>query len=388
MPDIALLALVLAAIVIGYFLGWRDQRKKRPKKAGLLSKDYFVGLNYLINEQTDQAIDVFIQALDTDNDTVDTYLALGSLFGKRGEVEKSIRVHQDLLARPSLTSSQSFQVQLALAQNYAAAGLLDRAEAILTDLARQNHPLLDRALQQLLKIYEREREWHKAIDIAQRLKRNGGEQYGVTLAHFYCEQSEIAVRQNDRVLARRLIRQAFAQDKHSIRASLLLGQMEFDDGNYKQAIKALQRISTQDISFVPISLPLLEKACESSGNLHGFATYLERCLHERPGTAVIITLSRLLREQIDETRAVSFLSAQLERHPTLRGLHELIGLRRQSQDADDELVLIYHLTGRMLEHKPVFSCTGCGFSGKEMHWQCPRCQRWGTVKPIQGFEGE
>lgn len=388
MPDIGLLALVLAAIVIGYFLGWRDQRKRRARSAGLLSRDYFVGLNYLINEQTDQAIDVFIQALDTDDDTVDTYLALGGLFGRRGEVEKSIRVHQDLLARPSLTSSQSFQVQLALAQNYSAAGLLDRAEAILADLVRRSHPLLDQALQQLLKIYEREREWHKAIDVAQRLKKNGGERYDVTLAHYYCEQSEVAIHQNDRVLARRLVRHAFTQDKHSVRASLLLGQMEFDDGNYKQAIKTLQRIAAQDISFVPVSLPLLEKAFDGSGSLHGFAVYLERCLRERPSTAVIITLSRLLCEQVDDSRAVAFLSAQLEGHPTLRGLHELINLRRQFQVADDGLELIHHLTGRMLELKPVYSCTGCGFSGKEMHWQCPRCHRWGSVKPIQGLEGE
>jgi len=388
MPDIALLALVLVAIIIGYFLGWRDQRKRQVKGGGLPSKDYFVGLNYLINEQTDQAIDVFIKALDTDNDTVDTYLALGSVFGKRGEVEKSIRVHQDLLARPSLTSSQCFQVQLALAQNYSAAGLMDRAEAILADLARQNHPLLDQALQQLLKIYECEREWHKAIDVAQRLKKNGGGRYATTLAHYYCELGETAIKHNDKVLAHRLIRQAFARDKHSVRASLLLGQMEFDAGNYKQAIKALQRISAQDISFVPISLPLLEQAFESSGSPHGFVAYLERCLDERPGTAVIVTLSRLLCQQAGESEAVSFLSAQLERHPTLRGLHELIRLRRQFQVADDELVLIHHLTERLLELKPVFSCSGCGFSGKEMHWQCPRCHCWGSVKPIQGFEGE
>ncbi|ELT98909.1 hypothetical protein CAPTEDRAFT_129339, partial [Capitella teleta] len=165
MPDIALLGLILAAIVIGYFLGWRDQRKRRGDDPGRLSKDYFVGLNYLINEQTDEAIDVFIKALDSNNDTVDTYLALGSLFSKRGEVEKSIRVHQDLLARPSLTSIQSFQVQLALAQNYSSAGLLDRAESILIDLSRQNHDLRDQALQQLLRVYEQEREWDKAADV-------------------------------------------------------------------------------------------------------------------------------------------------------------------------------------------------------------------------------
>lgn len=390
MPDIALLGLILAAIVIGYFLGWRDQKKRKSGGDGQLSKDYFVGLNYLINEQTDEAIDVFIKALDVNDDTVDTYLALGSLFSKRGEVEKSIRVHQDLLARPSLTSVQSFQVQLALAQNYSSAGLLDRAEAILIDLGRQNHDLRDQALQQLLRVYEQEREWDKATDVAERLRRNRGEHFAVLLAHYYCEQCEIALKHNDRVTARRLIRQAFSRDKNSVRASLLLGQMEFDEGGYKESIKVLQRISVHDISFMPLSLPLLEKAFEHTGSLRGLGAYLGRCLNERPGTAIIISMTRLLVHESGESQAVNFLTAQLDHHPTLRGLNELIDLRRHFQGdlPDNVLALIHRLTDRILELKPVFACGRCGFSGKEMHWQCPRCHNWGTVKPIQGFEGE
>ncbi|USE39104.1 lipopolysaccharide assembly protein LapB [Endozoicomonas sp. SCSIO W0465] len=390
MPDIALLGLILVAIVIGYFLGGREQKRRLMGSSGQLSKDYFVGLNYLINEQTDEAIDVFIKALDINNDTVDTYLALGSLFSKRGEVEKSIRVHQDLLARPSLTSTQSFQVQLALAFNYSSAGLLDRAECILIDLSRQNHELKDQALQQLLKVYEQEREWAKAADVAERLRRTQGEYFAEILAHYYCEQCQIALDQNDRVAARRFIRLAFSRDKNSVRASLLLGQMEFDEGAYKEAIKVLQRILVQDISFMPLSLPLLEKSFEHVGSMRGFGAYLGRCLNERPGTAIIIAMTRLLLRESGESQAVNFLTAQLERRPTLRGLNELIDLRRQFQGdlPDNVLALIQRLMDRMLELKPVFSCGRCGFSGKKMHWQCPRCHCWGTVTPIQGFEGE
>lgn len=390
MPDIALLGLILAAIVIGYFLGWRDQKRRRVDSFGQLSKDYFVGLNYLINEQTDEAIDVFIKALDINNDTVDTYLALGNLFSKRGDVEKSIRIHQDLLARPSLTSTQSFQVQLALAHNYFSAGLLDRAEAILIDLGRQSHGLRDQALQQLMRVYEQEREWDKAAEVAERLRRTRGDYVGVILAHYYCELSEMALRQNDRVMARRLIRQAFARDKNSVRASLLLGQMEFDEGSYKEAIKVLQRISVQDISFIPLSLPLLEKAFEHTGSLRGLGSYLGRCLNERPGTAVIIAMTHLLIRESGESQAVNFLTTQLDRHPTLRGVNQLIDLRRRFQGdlPDNILSLIHRLTERIVELKPVFSCGRCGFSGKEMHWQCPRCHHWGSVRPIQGFEGE
>ena len=391
MPDVALLGLVLVAIVIGYSLGWCDQKRRRADGSRQLSKDYFVGLNYLINEQTDEAIDVFIKALNVNDDTVDTYLALGSLFSRRGEVEKSIRFHQDLLARPSLTSTQSFQVQLALAQDYFFAGLLDRAESILIGLSCQNHELLDQALQQLLRVYEQEREWEKAADVAERLRRTCGEYFAEILAHYYCEQCEIALGQNDRMIARRLIRQAFARDKNSVRASLLLGQMEFDQGSYKEAIKVLQRISVQDISFMPLSLPLLEKSFELTGSLRGFGAHLGRCLNERPGTAIIIAMTRLLIKESGEFQAVNFLTAQLERHPTLKGLNELIDLQRRFQGddlQDNVLALIHRLMDRMVELKPVFSCGRCGFSGKKMHWQCPSCHNWGVVSPIQGFEGE
>lgn len=390
MPDIALLGLVLAAIIIGYFFGWRDQKKKNAGSSNRLSKDYFVGLNYLINEQTDEAIDVFIKALDLNDDTVDTYLALGSLFGKRGEVEKSIRVHQDLLARPSLTPQQSVCVQLALARDYFSAGLLDRAEAILVDISRQNHSMQREALRQLLKVYEHEREWSSAIEVAERLRKTGGEQYSVFLAHYYCEQSEISLQRNDRVLARRAVRQAFARDRYSVRASLLLGKIEFEEGRYKEVIKVLQRIFYQDVSFVPLSIPMLELCFERLGSYRGLGAYLGRCLNERPGSAVIIAMTRLLLRENGEQQAIHFLTSQLDRHPTLKGLHELIGirLRYQGEEPGGGLQLIRRLTERILELKPVFACDHCGFSGKEMHWQCPGCHSWGAVKPIQGFEGD
>ncbi|WP_067585544.1 lipopolysaccharide assembly protein LapB [Endozoicomonas ascidiicola] len=390
MPDVALLALVLAAIVIGYFLGWRDQKKRAAKGSGRLSQEYFTGLNYLINEQTEEAIDVFIKAIDLNSDTVETYLALGSLFSKRGEVEKSIRIHQDLLARPSLTSTQSLQVQLALSANYAYAGLLDRAEAILVDLGSQEHPLLSQSLKQLLRIYEQQNDWSKAADVAERLRRTHGEQYAVLLAHYYCEQSELALQGNDRVTARRLIRQAFSRDKNSVRASLMLGQLEFDEGGYKESIKVLQRISSQNIRFLPLALPVMQKAFEYSGGSRSYTAFLGRCLNERPATAVIIAMTHQLKSESGEEVAIRFLSDQLNRHPTLRGLNELISFRNSDQAVFSEnlLGLIKNLTGRLVDLKPVYSCSSCGFSGKQLHWQCPRCHQWGTVQPIQGFEGE
>lgn len=390
MPDIALLGLILVAILIGYLLGRRDQVRRTQNHDRTLSKDYFVGLNYLLNEKTDEAIETFIKVLDINNDAVDTYLALGTLFCRRGEVEKSIRVHQDLLARPSLTPNQSMRVQLALAKDYFSAGLLDRAEVILVDISRQNNAFQDEALQQLLIVYERERDWTAAIDVAEQLRRSQGEQYTVYLAHYYCEQAELELRSNNRVATRRAIRNAFARDKNSVRASLLLGQIEFEEGNYREAMKVLQRVSKQNMDYISLSIPLLEMTSERLGWRNNFGSYLARCLSERPTSAIILAMTRMLLKEKGEERAIDFLTEQLEKYPTLKGVNVLIDLqiRFQHGNGGGNLQLIHRLTEKILESKPVYSCISCGFSGEKMHWQCPGCHSWQTVKPIQGIEGE
>ena len=390
MPDIALLGIILAAILIGYFLGRRDQFNRSRGQDESLSKDYFVGLNYLLNEQTDEAIETFIKVLDVNNDTVDTYLALGGLFCKRGEVEKSIRLHQDLLARPSLTPRQSLRVQLALAKDYFSAGLYDRAESILVDISQQNHDYRSDALKNLLNVYEREREWQSAAGVAEQLRRSEGEQYAVYLAHYYCEIGELQLRDNNRVSARQAIRQAFARDKSSVRASLLLGQMEFEEGNHKESIKALQRVARQDTDYISLSIPMLELAYERLGTRRGLGVYLAKCLSEKPGSAIILAMTRMLLRDYGHEKAIDFLAGQLEKHPTLKGLNVLMDLqiRFQKEQAGAELIIIRQLSDKILESKPVYRCEHCGFTGRKMHWQCPSCHSWQAIKPVQGIEGE
>ena len=391
MPDVALLALIVVAMLAGYLLGRRDLRKKnQPQSGQRLSKEYFVGLNYLLNEQTDEAIETFIKALDLNNDTVDTYLALGSLFARRGEVEKSIRVHQDLLARPSLTSAQSLRVQLELAKDFMQAGLFDRAEAMLSEMAKNNNEYRPEALQQLLKIYEQEKEWSKAVAVGEELRKAGGDQFAVVLAHFYCEGAQICLDRNDRVSARKAIRQAFTRDKNCVRASLLLARMEFDDGRYRDSIKALEKVAQQDSRYVPLTLELLEQAYDRMGNLRGFTAFLGRCLNERPGAAVTMAMTKVLASDRGDEQALRFLTEQLGKNPSLKGLNALmtLQLRNPAVGSLESIHLLKQMTDKMLEVKPVYQCTSCGFSGREMHWMCPGCHSWGAVAPVQGLEGE
>ena len=390
MLDIALLGLIVAGIAIGYLLGRRDQYRKEQGKDKGPSKDYFVGLNYLLNEQTDEAIETFIKVLDVSNDTVDTHLALGSLFCKRGEVDKSIRLHQDLLARPSLTSAQSFRVQLALSKDYFSAGMLDRAESILVDITSHDNPVQLEALTELLNLYEREREWPSAVAVAKRLQSIQGDRFMIHLAHYYCELSEQQLSENNRVAVRQSLRQAFSQDKNNVRASLLLGKIEFEEGNYKESIKVLQKISRQDMAFVSLSLPLLELAYDCLMGRKGLRLYLEKCLDERPSSAIILSMTRILLRDYSHGEAIQFLSYQLDKHPTLKGLNVLMDLqlRFQPREMEGELEIIRRLSDKILESKPIYRCSKCGFGGRKMHWQCPGCRSWQSVMPIQGAEGE
>ncbi|WP_422133897.1 lipopolysaccharide assembly protein LapB [Endozoicomonas sp. ALD040] len=391
MPDVALLALIMVAMLAGYLLGRAEKKKKKDHFPGRpLSKEYFVGLNYLLNEQTDEAIETFIRALDINNDTVDTYLALGSLFCRKGEVDKSIRVHQDLLARPSLTPLQSIRVRLELAKDYMTAGLFDRAEAMLVDLSSQNHEYRVDALEQLLKIYEREKEWQQAVEIAESLRKLSGEHYASRLAHLYCELAEEKLLHNDRSGARKFIRTAFSRDKNCVRASLILGQIEMEEGRDREAVKALQKVSIQDNRYVPLTLEMLETVCHRSHQQRALGSYLARCLNEKSGTAIILAMTAQLMNSRDEVSAMEFLTIQLRRQPSLRGLNALINiqLNHSSDPSLTSIKLLKEVTDQMLLEKPVYQCFSCGFSGKEMHWHCPGCDGWGTLAPIQGVEGE
>lgn len=391
MPDVALLALIVVAMLSGYLLGRRDLRKRDKHLSDQpLSKEYFVGLNYLLNEQTDEAIETFIKALDLNNNTVDTYLALGSLFARRGEVEKSIRVHQDLLARPSLTAAQSLRVQLELAKDFMQAGLYDRAESMLTELVRNNHDYRIDALKQLLKIYEQEKEWSKAVSVGEELRISCGEQFAVMLAHFYCEGAQISISRNDRVSARKAIRQAFSRDRSCVRASLLLAGMEFDEGSYRECIKALEKVAVQDSLYIPLVIELLEKAYGKIDGFRGYNAFLRRSLNEKPGAAITLAMTKVIAVNKGDDYGLKFLTSQLRKNPTLKGLNALMSLQLRNPAVGnlDSIRLLKEVTEKMLDIKPVFRCTSCGFSGKEIHWLCPGCHSWGSVVPVQGIEGE
>lgn len=394
MMDFGLFGLLLVAIAIGFYFGWRARGNRAKGDKQRFPVSYFQGLNYLFNEQADGAVDAFIESLEVTPETLETHLALGNLLRRKGEIAKATKIHQNLLARPSLTSAQLHQAQLELARDFIKAGLLDRAEGLLKELVDVGSQYRIEALEHLVEIYQDEREWENAIAVADTLsQRRFGKQAegrGKARAHFCCELAEQALAKEDVLTARRYLQQALAYDRQSVRASLLWGRLEGQLGNYREAIKILQRVPHQDPEMVVESLELICDCYHKIGDHRALQQYLSELLTQYSSSTLVLKMAEQIRWAKDDYAAADFIASQLRDRPTIKVLNRLVELHllHSSGRARENLQLLKQLVEQVLEAKPSYHCQKCGFTGNQLHWLCPGCKSWGTVKLIPGVEGE
>ena len=383
-----LFLLLPLAVLSGWIIGRRSLSVKR-KNISDIPLNYLKGLNLLLDEQPDKAIELFIQMLEVNNDTVETHLALGSLFRRRGEVERAIRIHQNLIARPTLLPEQRAHALFELGQDYMKAGLFDRAETLFGELVESN-PHSEQALEYLLDIYQQEKDWENAIKIAQRISIKTGKDFAPLISHFYCEQADIASKQGEPTRAMKLVKKALSINKRSVRASLQEAEIEHESGNEVAAIRALKRIEEQDPDYLPEALGPLLHCYQSIGKPEDMLVYLRDVLSRHDAISIMLNLAGLLQHYQNDETAEAFIEEFLHHRPSLRGMDRLIdiNIKHAKEPVKEKLRILKSVTSQLLEDKPVYSCHVCGFNGKTLHWQCPGCKRWDTVKPIQGVEGE
>ncbi|MCX7116807.1 MAG: lipopolysaccharide assembly protein LapB [Legionellales bacterium] len=382
--------LLPAAALSGWWAARRNESVKKIPTTNHLSREYVVGLNYLLNEQPDKAVDVFIKLLDVDSDTVETHLALGSLFRRRGEVDRATRIHQNLIARPQLSLSQRKEALLALGQDYMSAGVFDRAERIFMEVVQLGGNRDIRSLHGLLAIYQQEKAWEKALEVIQQLEQTSGQSLHAQAAHYYCEMATVALKNTAYDKAHLAIKQALTVDNQSVRASLMLAQLEMKNGRYKQAIRALKNVPEQDANFITEIIQPLVKSHRELDAMDECVDYLEQTLSEHPRASIIFVIGEYFRDEKSMDLAIDFVSAQLSRHPSIRGLNRLIYWHLESAHGKvrDKLQMLYDITSKFLENKPIYRCEHCGFGGKLLHWHCPSCKQWSKTKPIHGLEGD
>lgn len=384
----ALFLLLPLAALSGWLIGRRRRRtpKTGSEDCNSLSKDYFKGLNYLLNDQSDKALEVFVQMSEFDSDTVELHFALASLFSRRGEVDRAIRIHQNLIARPMLASYDRNRALYELALDYMRAGLLDRAENLFTELSDDTE-FGQQSRRQLLDVYQQEKDWDRAIQIARRLDHIKGQPLAPILAHFYCEQAELLLAGGDSSQAMKLVKRAFNEDRDSVRATLLEARLHLLNQNPRAAIKSLKRVEKQNKNYLSLIIGPLQQAYEQMDKLEQYVAYLKE-FPEQGSSSALLSLSEQVARREGEQEALALLGRSLQQHSSLRLLERQLELKSKHGPDNSWLVQAHDILHNFLADKPVFLCDGCGYHSKTMLWQCPSCKQWDRIKPIHGIEGE
>lgn len=376
----------LLLIPLFFGLGWAAARvdmRQVVHESRALPRSYFQGLNFLLNEQPDKAIDSFLEVAKVDSQTVELHFALGNLFRRRGETERAIRMHQNLIDRPDLEDGVRLQALSELGQDYLKAGLLDRAEEIFNKLIGTKFEA--DAKRSLLEIFQAEKEWLKAIELAQELPDVASQQ---EVAEFYCELAANEIMRSKPDSARVYLESAMQQNRKCVRASLLQGDLLLQEGKLEAAIEAWQRIEQQDPAYLAlVAQRLLESYRKLERREEGIAllsVYLERY----PSLDLLDVVYQLVLESEGIEAAYRLVQAELQRNPTLLGLEKLMSARlplvapEVRPDVELAKTIIQGYTKRLSRYR----CNNCGFKARQFYWRCPACGGWETYPPRRSEE--
>jgi lipopolysaccharide biosynthesis regulator YciM len=374
----------LLALPFFFALGWLAARidiKQIVSESRALPVSYFKGLNFLLNEQPDKAIEAFIEVVKVDPQTIELHFALGSLFRRRGEVERAIRMHQNLVERADLEESQRTNALFELAQDYLKAGLLDRAEELFAKLEDTAHS--EAALQFLLEIYEQEKDWQKAISVASKLEAVTGRSHQKEIANFYCELASSEIIHSRPDAARPYLAEALAHHRLSVRANILLGDLEMGLGNMEAAIEAWKRIESQNPAYLALVAEKLHGAFTQLNRLDEGLNLLRGYQAKYPSLDLLNTVFQGTLEKEGADVAYRLVRDELRRNPTLLGLDKLLEaqLLEAPLDRRRDLELIKALVHQHTRGLAMYKCDNCGFRARQFYWHCPACAGWETYAP-------
>jgi lipopolysaccharide biosynthesis regulator YciM len=382
----------LLALPLFFGLGWMAARidiRHLVSESRALPRSYFKGLNFLLNEQPDKAIESFIEAVKVNPETVELHFALGSLFRRRGEYDRAIRMHQNLLERVDLGADQKRTAHYELAQDYLKAGILDRAEELFGRL--EDGPHAAEARRYLLEIFQQEKDWVRAIDMARRLEADTGASRAREVSQFLCELATTEATHSRPDAARGHLEAALEANRKSVRASMLLGDLERAAGRPAPAIEHWKRIEAQNPAYLALVAQRLLDALRESGRLEEGLTLLAGYLERYPSLDLLDTVFQHTLEAKGAEAAYKLVRDELRRNPTLLGLDRLLEAQivadtHPERRRDLELIrnLVHSHTRRLARYR----CEECGFKARQFHWHCPACGGWESYPPRRTEEFE
>lgn len=392
MLELLFLLLPIAA-AYGWFMGQRSARKEKDEKNNEISRAYVTGVDYLLENKPDKAVDLFLNILQKQEseeihqpDTLfEAELTLGNLFRSRGEVDRALRIHQALNDSDDYTFEQKLLAKQHLAKDFLSVGFFDRAESIYITLVDEPNFAPD-ALQQLMLIYQRTKDWSKAINAAEKRLKILPQDDPTALAHYYCEYA-LQLTSKDKEQSVLFLKKALSVSPNCVRASLILGDIEIAEKNYKLAISYLEKILTQNPDFIAEALPLLHFCYTQIDQLQNFEPFLIQANKITQSSAVKLMLVDLIQKTEGVKNAQSHLYQDLVQLPDLLVFHRFIQYQideAEEGSAKNSLILLHNMVGKQIKQNFEYKCHQCGFKSHKLFWCCPSCRHWETIKPIQG----
>jgi len=374
----------LLFIPIFFVLGWIAARvdiRQLISESRSLPRGYFNGLNFLLNDQHDKAIDAFIEVVKMDPETVDLHFALGNLFRRRGETERAIRVHQNLLLRADLPAEQKLQATYELGQDYLKAGLLDRAEETFGLLINSSYSV--QARRALLEIYQREKEWLRAIDAAYALQNSGAGTRQKEIAQFYCELAQDEILNTHRDAAVELLDKALVTDRSNVRATILRGDIYLSENQTELALQTWRRVEQQSAPHVTLVAQRIMDAYNALKRSQEGINLLKNYLEHSPSIDLLEVLYQASLEVEGTEAATNIVLDEVRRTPTLLGLDKLLDARMLfvAPERLQELSMVKNLVHGYAKKLARYQCGHCGFKARQFYWQCPGCSKWETYPP-------
>jgi lipopolysaccharide biosynthesis regulator YciM len=380
---------MLLVFPLFFGMGWWAARldiKNLLSESTALPQSYFQGLNFLLNEQQDKAIEAFIEVVKIDPHTVELHFALGSLFRRRGEVDRALRMHHNLVDRADLDDDKRQQAIFELAQDYLKAGILDRAESLFGEL--KNTSYAKPALEFLLELFQKEHDWLKAISVAEQLSVVSGQSGSKQIAFFYCELAQEEMTDGNLVAARANLRQALKECATSVRATIMLGDMASEAGNVEEAVGLWQGVEAQDAQYLPLVAERLLTAYRSlERETEGILLLRGYLVKYHSIDLLNVVFDGILKFE-GSASAYQLVRDEMERNPTLLGLDKLLEARLLdvTMDRRADIELVKNLVHNRTRNLAMYHCSHCGFKARKFYWHCPACQAWNSYAPRRDEE--
>jgi lipopolysaccharide biosynthesis regulator YciM len=379
----------LLAFPLFFALGWLAARidiKQVVTESRTVPNSYFRGLNFLLNEQPDKALDAFLEVVKLDPETIDLHYTLGALFRKRGEIDRAIRMHENLLERETLAEDDRLKALAELGQDYLKAGLLDRSEAVFTRLLET--PFAGQARRFLLEIYVQEKDWHKAVQAAEELDKQSAQPMNAEIAHFHCELATLDMVKGDTDSAHGHLEKALSIHRQCTRANIMLGDLQAGAGDREGAISTWRLIEAQSPGHMVLVVDRLLDNFKQLNRLEEGLGWLKGLLTRHPSLDLFNTLYHAVMQSQGAEAAYQLAREELRRNPSFHALERLAEaeLITAPEDRREVIQNAKSLIQNHVQRLTRYHCASCGFKAKQFFWRCPACGRWDSFDPARHEE--